>query len=193
MAGQISRVVVSWSGVNVVGLASTVLHFLSDSSFTAPDVAGLRTAFFNARSAFPVSTSIQVPGSGDVIDPADGTLLAGWSATTPAVVNGSSTDTSAAGVGACVNWATAGIVNGHRVRGRSFLVPLSTFAYDQNGTITSAQMTALQGFGAAVMALPPQPVVWHRPTTSGGTDGSRHNATSYSVRDRVAYLSSRRS
>lgn len=187
------RLQVAWSGVNVVGLASTVLHYATTGG-TAPDVAAIRTAFFNARSAFPVSTVIQVPGEGVTIDAATGDLVGTWSAgSTPAAVAGSSTDTSAAGVGACVTWSTSAIVNARRLRGRSFLVPLSTFSYDQNGTLTAAQLTALQTFATAMHAVTPALHVWHRPTTSGGTDGSSAEVNAGTVRDRVAYLSSRRS
>lgn len=185
------RVVVEWSGVNVVGRAVSVMHF--DQTGSAPDVAGLRTAFFNARSAFPVSTTIQVPGTGDIINEGSGLLEGIWNATaTPAAVQGSSTDTSAAGVGACISWQTNAIENFHRVRGRTFLVPLSTFAYDQQGTITDAQKTALNAWATAVRALTPGLAIWHRPTDTPPTNGSANFVVAHTLRDRVAYLGSRR-
>jgi hypothetical protein len=184
------RVVVDWSGQNVVGLAKNVLHF--DDTTANPDTAAIRSAYALLGSALATSTTIRVPGTGDHINSATGALAGTWSTSTPAAIVGSSTDTTAAGVGACVNWNTAGIVNFRKVRGRTFLAPLSTFAFDAQGTITTAQLTALNNFAAAMLAIGTL-AVWHRPTTPGGSDGNQYLVNGISVRDRVAYLSSRRS
>lgn len=190
---DLHRVELNWSGVNVVGLAKTILHF-DGSTVPPPDMTAIRAAFATLQSALPVSTVVTFPGDGVTINDADGTLSGTWSfGSTPAPVSGSSTDTSAAGVGACVTWSTGAIVGTRRLRGRTFIVPLSTFAYDQNGTITPAQLTALGNFRAAMLALSPDLMIWHRPTTPGGTDGSSAAVNGSSVRDRVAYLGSRRS
>jgi hypothetical protein len=156
-------------------------------------VAALRTAYAMLGSALATSTSIQVPGSGETIDSASGALVGTWAAgSTPAIITGSSTDTSAAGVGACVNWLTSDIVGLRRVRGRTFIVPLSTFAYDAQGTLTTAQQTALNNFATAVRALSPVLKIWHRPTNTPPTDGSAHTVNGHRLRDHVAFLSSRR-
>lgn len=190
---DLHRVELQWSGVNVVGLASTVLHF-DGAGVPPPDMTAIRAAFATVQSALPISTTITFPGDGVTIDDATGDLSGTWSfGSTPAPVTGSSTDTSAAGVGACVNWTTGVIVGTRRLRGRTFIVPLSTFAYDQTGTITTAQLTALANFRTAMLALTPELMIWHRPTTAGGSDGSSAAVVGSSVKDRVAYLSSRRS
>lgn len=191
---DLSRVVVQWSGVNIVGTAVSVLHFEREiAADDPPDVAGLRAAFALMQSALPISTTVTVPQSGEYITATNGTLVGTWSAASaPAPVTGSSTDTSAAGVGAVVNWLTNDIVGTRRVRGRTFLVPLSTFAYDQQGTLTTAQQTALNNFAAAVRALTPALAIWHRPTSTGATDGTGHIVNAHRLRDHVAYLGSRR-
>lgn len=191
---DLSRVVVQWSGVNIVGSAVSVLHFEhAIGSSTPPDVAAIRTAFATLGSALPISTTISVPGSGETITATNGTLVGTWAAgSTPAPITGSSTDTSAAGVGAVVNWLTGDIVGTRRVRGRTFIVPLSTFAYDQQGTLTTAQLTALGNFATALRAVTPALAIWHRPTSPGATDGTGHLVNGHRIRDHVAYLSSRR-
>ena len=98
---------------------------------------------------------------------------------------------AAAGVGACVSWLTGGIVGGRRLRGRTFLVPLHNSTYDTDGTFTSGVLTALTAFQTAMRAAGPL-AVWHRPTTPGGTDGTSYGVIGARVRDRVAFLSSRR-
>lgn len=190
---DLHRVELAWSGVNVVGLATTVLHF-DGTTVPPPDMTAIRTAFATLQSALPISTTITFPSSGVTIEDTTGDLSGTWSfGSTPAPVSGSSTDTSAAGVGACVNWTTGAIVGGRRLRGRTFIVPLSTNSYDQNGTITTAQLTAFANFRVAMLALSPELMIWHRPTTTGGSDGSSSVVTGSSIRDRVAYLSTRRS
>lgn len=188
---QLCRVVVEWSGVNVVGRAVNVLHF--DASDSDVDPSAVRTAYALLGSALAISTTIQVPSSGDVIEDTTGALVRGWAGAAQAPISGSSTDTCAAGVGACVTWNTGGIVGTppRRLRGRTFLVPLSTFAYDQQGTLTPAQITALNNFATSLRTNNVFGI-WHRPTTPGGTDGTSYGVISHSLRDKVAILSSRR-
>jgi hypothetical protein len=186
---ELARMFVDWTGTSVVGLARNVLHF--DASDSDPDVGAVHDAYFAMRSALPASVVLTIHGSGDVIDDATGDLVRAWSTGPDQTVLGSSTDTSAAGVGACVTWHTGQIVNARRLRGRTFLVPLSTFAYDAQGTLTTAQQTALNAFGTAMVGTTTLGV-WHRPTTPGGSDGTSGGVISYTLRDHVAFLGSRR-
>lgn len=183
--------VVEWSGVNIVGRAVNVLHF--DGSDSDVDPADVKTAYTLLQSALPISTTITIPNTGDVIDDATGNLVRVWAGTGGGAVSGSSTDTSAAGVGACVTWNTGAIVGtpAHKLRGRTFLVPLSTFAYDQSGTLTVAQLAAVNAFATSLRTNNVLGV-WHRPTTSGGSDGTSSGVISHQVRDKVAILTSRR-
>lgn len=187
---SLHRVVVAWSGPQVTGLAVNVLHF-SASDPSAPPVAAIYNAYNAIFQSMPGTCQVQVPGSGDTINDTNGELVGSWTATTPAVITGTGSSTAAAGVGACVGWQTGGIVAGRRLRGRTFLVPLSTDAYDPQGTLTSTALTRIQTFASTMMAAGPL-AVWHRPTTAGGTDGNSYGVQSFRVRDKVAYLSSRR-
>lgn len=182
------RIVCSWSGPAVVGLAVTVLHF--DDTIT--NVQAQTLDFFHAvDDVIPGGNSVVVPGDGDIIDETNGELVDVWSEGAAVTVPGADgVPQAAAGVGACINWLTAGIVNGKRVRGRTFVVPMSTSRYDAAGTLSAPAITALEAGG--LLLATGGLGVWHRPTTPGGTDGSFHMATAFRVRDRVAFLSSRR-
>lgn len=192
---SLHRVIVSYSGGNVVGTAVNVLHF-SASDNAAPPLAAIRAAFNAAAGIFTNSTTIDFPSSGDTIDDTTGHLIGVWSVTPqPASVVGSQPGASAAGVGACIGWTTGGIVNGskgpRKLRGRTFLVPLSSGAYDVNGHLTSFAITTAQTLADSIMGAGPL-AVWHRPTTKGGSDGNSYGVGAARVRNKVAYLSSRR-
>jgi hypothetical protein len=191
---SLNRVLIGWSGGSVVGTAVSVLHF-SASDNSAPPVAAIKSAFLAAKDLFPNNVTITVPGSGDVIDDTTGALIGVWTATGGGGVIGGSTAGSAAGVGACIGWTTGGIVTGlhgpRKLRGRTFLVPLATNDYDQDGTLTNIALTMAQTLANSLQASGPL-AVWHRPSTKGGSDGNSYGVISAKVRDKVAFLSSRR-
>lgn len=155
-------------------------------------IAGdLRAFFDNIKTYIPSSVSIDPPESGDTIDEATGQLTATWTGASLSNVIGSSNDVYAGGVGASITWLTGGVVNGRRVAGRTFLVPLASNAYDLDGSLTSLAYTALDTAASAlVSSTAGDLLVWHRPV--GGVGGSAHPVTGYRIRDRVAVLSSRR-
>lgn len=188
---QLHRVIVNWTHSAIRGTAVTVLHFAGDAQ-PAPPLAAVRTAFFNAKSAFPGGLTLSFPNVGDTIEDTTGALVGTWSVPSVADVTGASgTLTAAAGVGACIGWQTGGIVNGRRLRGRTFLVPLSAAAYQEDGTISSTVYPWLETLATELQASGPL-AVWHRPTTAGGSDGNSYGVTSHRVRDKVAILTSRR-
>jgi hypothetical protein len=139
----------------------------------------------------PVGQTITVPGTGEVIEDTTGELLDVWTAAGGGTVVGTAGGVVAGGVGACVSWNTGGIIGGRRLRGRTFLVPLSSTAYESNGTLTSSALTAIGAFANGLMASGPL-AVWHRPTSAGGSDGNSYGVISNRIRDKVAFLSSRR-
>ena len=172
----------------VVGTAVSVLHFPEAASGLA---AGVLTAFQNLTNVLPQDLEVTVPDNGEFIDELTGDLTGVWTeAGTGGTVNGfSGKTTAAAGVGACVTWLTGGIVNSHRVRGRTFIVPLEVSQYDVTGTLTLAAQTFLEDFADDMLTA--DVGVWSRPFGAGG-NGSFWPATSARIRDKVAILTSRR-
>lgn len=166
------------------------------SQIYATSAAGARPALSSWINAWkylvPDNTTLTIEGSGDTIDSSTGLITGTWSdgASIPAVGTGSSSQYFAAG-GACITWSTGGVVAGRRVKGRTFLVPLTSLAYQGSalvGTAVSAIQTAtntLLGSGNVFWVL-------HRPTTPGGSDGSAFQITSGLVKNHQAILSSRR-
>lgn len=198
---SIIRVKARWSGFNG-GPGYTVLHFRDFSSgeptnADATGAAARTRTFFDAFKAYlPLVVSVTVESAVDVIEETTGELVGSLSADTQAPVVGTSQPTQpfSAAVGAVLTWRTNGIRNGRRIRGRSFLVPLSSQAFGANGGLTSGTVTALSTAASALIdgAGSPDLGVYARPTGPGATDGIWYAATAYSVPNAGAVLRSRR-
>lgn len=187
---KLHRVVCEWAGTAVTGRAVTVLHY-TGSEQEAPPVAALKSAFASNATLFPAGTTITIPNSGDSIEDTTGELVSVWTGTGGGTVTGTAAGATVLGVGACIGWRTGGILNGRRLRGRTFLVPLGAFVWEPNGTFSTSAMTQLQATADAIMATGGL-AVWHRPSTSSASDGNSYGVTSNTVRDKPAILTSRR-
>lgn len=183
---DIDRVEVAWTGL--AGLPGvSVFHFIPGN----PAPASLVTFFTAIAGVFPLGLSWTIPTSGDTFDDATGTLTGGWTGSGGGTVAASGAAQHASGCGAYVNWATGFIVNGRRLRGRTFLAPIMNSAYDSAGTIVTGNLTTLQN-AATALAVGDGMVIWHRPTTPGASNGSSALTISAQVPDQVTSLRSRR-
>lgn len=187
---KLHRLVISWAGPQIHGSAVTVLHF-DGSEQPAPDVAAVLSAVFLLKPSMPTGVIATVPNTGDSIEDTTGELVGVWAGSGGGPCNMTGITNSPAGVGACVGWQTGGIVNGRRLRGRTFVVPLDGDSYDETGTLSASALGDVGGFANALQAVGGL-AVWHRPTTVGGSDGTSYGVISNRVRDKVAFLSSRR-
>ena len=153
-------------------------------------------SFFGACAAlFPNVFRISTLSDVDEIDSATGELLGTYSAGARGAVSGTAAANGFSGTsGAVVTWRTAGVRNGRRVRGRTFLVPTANIAYDIDGTLQASTVNTL-GTAAAAFITPftnYQAGVWARPTSSTATDGVWHPMSTASIPDKAAVLRSRR-
>lgn len=182
-----NRVRVPWNGLG--GLPGLSTFYFDVTSTTA--VADT-FAFFNAiKAKFPAPLSWSIPGSGDQIDGANGNLIGTWTMTGGGTVNAVNTAAFAAGVGARVQWLTASIIGGRRVRGSTFLVPLLAAEYDSGGTINDTDLASMQT-AVNTFAAGGDLYVWHRPSSPGATDGVSVPVTAGLIPDKVSTLRSRR-
>lgn len=154
-------------------------------------VTDVKSAYNGLADVVPTGTTLTVPNTGDTLADTTGTLSATWTDSgTGGTVSGTATAPAAAGVGACVTWLTGAVVNGRRLRGRTFIVPVSAGHYESNGTLAAGCLTLLNAWATAMVGVGGL-VIWHRPSP-GGSDGSSAPVTGYSIRDHVAVLRSRR-
>ena len=109
------------------------------------DLSGRLAGFFNAAlGSIPPQVTITCPSGGDTIDSSSGQINGVWVGPAVAPLVGAGLTTYAAGVGMRVEWLTGGINRGRRVKGSTFLVPLSNGAYDVDGALVTGLVTAMQ-------------------------------------------------
>jgi hypothetical protein len=182
------------------GAPGVVTQYFSSLADTTVD---LHTFWESVKVYIPSVVHVQVENVGDIIESTTGTITDAWQAAPVAETVCTGGGAYAGPAGAQIRWDTATIVDGRRLRGRTFLVPLVTGAYESNGTILGTALTAFTNAAAALVnAQAPEMVVWHRPRAARAADGSRPEVTARagsfgaitasSVPDRVAVLRSRR-
>lgn len=178
-----------WAGTGLEGPGLTTFYAEADGTLAIQVGAA---GFFEAvKGLIPTGTSIRVPQGGDLIDEATGQLVGTWGSSGVTTVQGGGTGNFAAGVGCRVTWETAAIRGGRRVRGSTFIVPIRVTAFDADGTLSSATMTALDAGISAMMAqVPTQMRVWSRPRP--GLAGAAVQVTRGVAHDKVSWLRSRR-
>lgn len=180
------KVPVVWAtGVGGAGLSVFYTPFGSDATVELG-------TFFNAiKTLFPNAVTWDIPGSGDVVDEATGFLTGAWTGGTAATITATGGATGyAGGTGAYIRWQTAGIVGTRRVRGRTFLCPLLTAAYDAAGTLDPTRQATMQT-AATTLAGSGKLLIWSRPSATNPS-GSSHAVLAGTVPDKVASLRTRR-
>jgi hypothetical protein len=185
---NIKRQYVSFSGPAFTGPSRAVFYFNEAATGFASAVGDLWT---DMQSWMPTGSGGTVYMSGDILDAATGDLVGAWSEGADGGFGFSGDAKFAAGVGARIVWGTEGFAAGRRVRGSTFVVPLTYGVYDSDGTLTSGAVTGLQDavdtFAAAVTG---DHVIWTRP--KAGTGGGISTVITSQVADKVSWLRSRR-
>lgn len=188
------RILTRWvGGPSSPGL--TVMNVRYTSGAIGTSVTAVRT-FWNSLAGFlPDEYVLTVDPFVELHEESDGSLTGSISAASPpAAVSGTMTAGWAAGVGIRVNWTTGAIVNGHRVAGRTFIVPVKTSAYANDGTIEGGDLatvqTAVNTLLAALTTATTPLVVYTKATTAGA--GAITDVVSGAPADQVAVLAGRR-
>lgn len=188
------HVTMNWTGFpGAPGFSN--FYFQNTSDLTGANSAVTKVQQFADALHFflPANVTLQASTEVEDIDPANGDLLGVITATAASPAwTGTDTGIYAAPAGACINWLTAGVHRGRRVRGRTFIVPLGGDQYQADGSLLDATRTGLLAAGNAFVtggAL----AVWARPygpppVVAGGV----YDVNAVSVNDKVSVLRSRR-
>lgn len=190
----IMRVTALWTGFpGAPGYSS--LHFLSDLPTQSVDEnVGAVHSFFDELNTFlPTGTTVQVQQETELLDENTGMLLDYYAAADePSPITGGSEEGFAGPVGTVITWNTSTVNRGRRVRGRTFIVPLTRIAYGDDGTLTNFAHQAMQSAGQYMLdnAADNGFCVWSRPR--GGSGGVGAPVTGYRAPDFAAVLRSRR-
>jgi hypothetical protein len=146
------------------------------SSSNAQAAANAIRAWFNTLvGLFPDEVSITFDTEVLELD-VTGNLLAVYAVTPPAQVTGTQSTTYNRAAGIRVDWGTGVILSGRRLTGRTYLVPVSSGAFDANGLVTSATVSAIQAANSTLLTsldLVGNLGVWSRTTKGAILTGRR--------------------
>lgn len=184
----ISRHSITWTGF--LG-APGISHFYTNASDDTAFHTALNTWKGTWAANLPDDVTLTLKAEVEQLEDTTGELVGAFTIGSDSTTGGANTGGYSAASGVVVNWLTGGFVAGRRVRGKTFMVPISGGAYETNGTIEgnalSFMRTSTATFQNAVQGIQ---VVWSRPRAS--LAGSSHEVTSWSIPDKVAVLRSRR-
>lgn len=195
------RVKLRWTGLPG-GLGYSVFHFRDFTGGTPTPADGdsakarVNDYAFTIKGLIPPSVTLQVDSEAELIEDTNGKLVDVYGGSAPPTNGGSGSGTQgySAPAGAVISWSTAGIRNGRRIRGRTFVVPLAGDAYENNGTLAPSALMVL-GLAADTLRNPsgtPDLGVYARPTAPGANDGEWSVVTGHRIPDMAAVLRSRR-
>lgn len=166
-----------------------------------PTEAGAQAAadriygFFNAvRTQMPTSVDLSIEPEVELLEETTAELIDMFPVTSEATLSGSSASSFAGPVGAVVNWRTSVVHRGRRIRGRTFLVPLSMPSFTTGGVLATATLGPLRTAAEALIAPGGSPDlgVLARPSAPGASDGRWAAVTAANVPTMAAVLRSRR-
>nr|CRY96698.1 hypothetical protein [uncultured prokaryote] len=190
----ISKVTAVWSGFP--GAPGYTNFFFN--AFGAGDLVDLEVArveaFMTAVAAWiPSTAKITVQPEVSFHEESTGELV-GYSTAgvAPDVITGGRSGSYSSPVGGLVQWNTATIARGRLLKGRTFVVPMGSSAFDTDGSLASPAITALLAAANGLIGdgSGPELVVWSRPRQ--GVGGSIGTVTDARVPDKAVVLRSRR-
>ena len=131
---------------------------------TATACTSLRSMWDALTTVMPLDVTIQVQNYGDIIEDTTGDLVDSWAQASVAPSTGLVSGPYAAPVGGHLIWDTATVLDGHRVRGRTFVVPMGGSQFTAIGTVLAGAEATMNAQAAGLVSSESgQLVVWHRP------------------------------
>jgi hypothetical protein len=183
---DILRMRVLWNG-GPGGAGVSTFHALSATTLVAPMIT-----FLNAVKAnLPNDITLSVPSGGDTVDSVTGDLTGSWGDGTYATITGAVATGFAAASGFLMKWGTGAIVNGHRLVGKTYIVPAASICFDVDGNVLGATRSGMITAASALIAANPgNLIVWSRPSPTHS--GEYRSITTGDVNLKGCILRSRR-
>jgi hypothetical protein len=154
--------------------------------------AAAKGLFVSLVNHLPTGVSYNCASTAQVFSDA-GVLQSEVAVTTlPTTVNGTQAGGYPGGVGAVIYWNTGAVNGGHKVRGRTFMVPMSNAAFAADGTLQTTLVAALQGAVNTFVGSGTSPCVNTRSLGKPGRVNGTIGIISGTVKDRSAFLRTRR-
>ena len=177
-----------WSGFGGAPGYTNMYFTPGDAGIFLP---GLKGFFDLLVSRLPNGMHIAYPSSGDELNEASGVITGSWGVTPPADTVGGDSSVYPGAAGACVIWDTLSIVAGRRLKGRTFVVPMTSATFDIDGSLSAGTVTLFNSAIATFLSgTAGSGLVWHRPV--GGSGGVAGVIQGGHVSDKCAVMRSRR-
>lgn len=164
---NLNRVRVNWT--NFPGAPGLSTFYLEAST---TNLAPLKTFFTAIKDLFPNALTTDVQNSGDVIDTGTNKITGAW------VGSGGGTSVSAATAnpfsgasGAYVRWLTNAVLNGRRLSGRTYLVPLNQLQYGNDGSLSTTAQSTITTAASALITSYAGSLTCYGPPRDAGTLG----------------------
>ncbi len=156
---SVDRIRVPWTGGRG-GPGVSTFYCLEGSA----GLAAVQNFFDTNKALIPLPITWTFLGTGDTLVAETGVLSGAWAGSgQPTVVATGSNANMADAVGCVVNWVTDSILFGHRVKGRTFLVPGIKDMY-VDGTLSDGVKDGIQAAAETMIdEVPGNFVVWTRP------------------------------
>lgn len=151
-------------------------------------------AFFDAVGAYiPTTITLHHQATMDLVD--DQNMKTGivTASTIQNATVGAAANTYNAAAGAWITWKTGTYVLGRPVTSRTFLVPLASVAFQNDGTIASTAIGAILAAANALIVGFPDKMIWYHHHTKDGEEAKgQTKVTAAVVPDVGGVLRSRR-
>jgi hypothetical protein len=164
---------VDWTGTyGHTGISRFAFERADHADVTRADVDSITTALDDLYAPvmgwFPLDVSYTVDSIVEYYDGLTGSLLGEVAATSAHVSHAGGADGAYGnGIGALLKWNTGGLFGGHRIRGRTFMVPLDQVAFDTSGTLKGdcidSFLTGAAAYLAAMATAGLSALVWGHP------------------------------
>lgn len=190
-----TEVVVVWSGALPGMPGYSKFRFIGEitGSTLTTAAANLKT-FLNAFSNYvPSVLSLTIQPSASIHDD-DGTLTSVVSIPSPPTpVSGFASGSVISAQGIMVRWITGAINGGHKVEGRTYIVPVGVVAAQADGTVVDSIRTTVQAAAITFAQSTPSPAVNSRANPAKPLRGNQTTAMLTAVvSDKMVVLRSRR-
>lgn len=186
----LTEIPVRWASENSPG-GTNYLYF-GPGGATIPFIrASIATMFTSVAARLDSLTTWTVATSGDQLDDATGTLVGAWADGTARTGTGSASGQPVQNQSQILlRWQTNAIVNGRRLRGRTYVPGASSLTADAGQVASAAQAAFTTAANQFVTDCAGQFLIWHRPV--GGLGGSSSAALSGSCWEEFAVQRRRR-
>lgn len=141
---------------------------------TATALTSLKNMYLSLAGYLPSDVHVQVQNTGDIIESTTGAITGAWQSPPVPEVIGTFTGVYAAPVGFMAGWETSTILDGRRLRGRTFFVPAASNIFNTLGSIGEGYLVGIRSTVADFQVSQSSSlVIWHRPFAGSPAVGTR--------------------